>query len=239
MQRWWRAIGRVSRMLLQAVGALALALFLFAALGGPWPILRWLGTDPRPLAGEPDYIVMMGGGGIPSESGLMRAFRTAELASLFPRAKVVVAMPFEPGEGPGDVGGVARELMLRGVARDRLMQEGQGRHTREQAVRVREMLVGSREEPVVLVVTSPDHLRRSLLAFRKAGFARVHGSSVFSQALRADLAYGADSAGEPDVVPALGRSLLLRYRLWDNLELEARLLRELAALLYYRAHGWI
>jgi uncharacterized SAM-binding protein YcdF (DUF218 family) len=229
--RWWKR-------LLMACGVLFLALLLVALLGLPWPVYTWLGRDAKPLKGVPDYIVMMGGGGIPSESGLMRCYQTALMAGQFPQAQVVVAMPLEPGEDDEHPSTVVRELMQRGVVIERIAQEGRGRHTREQAVRVRELTRRGDREPVLLLVTSPEHMRRSLLAFRKAGFRSVHGSPVYGQNLEADVSYPSATGGRK-LVPNLGGSLMLRYRLWDNLIVEIKVLRELAALGYYKAKGWI
>lgn len=231
-RRWWSGF-------LMACGAGLLLFVLVALLGLPWPVYAWLGRNPSPLKGDPDYIVMMGGGGVPSESGLMRCYQTALMAGQYPRAHVIVAMPLEAGEDDEHPSTVVRELMLRGVVIERITQEGRGRHTREQAVRVRELTKRSGREPVVLLVTSPEHMRRSCLSFRKAGFTSVHGSSVFGQNLEADLNYDASASGGRRIVPNVGGSLMLRYRFWDNLIVEIKVLRELTALFYYQVKGWI
>lgn len=222
------------------MGVLLLLALLSALLGLPWPVYRWLHTVDTGAEGIPDVIVMMGGGGIPSESGLPRAWQTAREAARFPKARVLVAMPFEPGESATNRGSVLRELALRGVAESRMDQEGQGRNTREQAQRVRAMLDGREGSVRLLVVTSPEHVRRSVLAFRKAGFAQVRGRAVQYQPLKADLVYG-DPPGVKNLSSdsLVGHSLMLRYTFWDNLLLEIKVARELTALAYYKAKGWI
>lgn len=231
---------RIGAGIIRFAGWTALLLFLAAWLGLPWPVYRWLNSDglasPRP---DPDVIVMMGGGGIPSESGLTRAWQTAEEAHRYPSARVMVAMPFEPGESATNRGAVVRELILRGVPEHRLDQEGAGRHTREQAGLVRAMLGARADAQAILIVTSPEHLRRSVLAFRKAGFDTVMGQGVEYQRLEA--AVEITEPASPGISPGnwVGGSLMLRYRIWDNLILEIKVLRELAALAYYRAQGWI
>lgn len=237
MTPWWI---RWMRGALQALGAVMALAILAALLGLPWPVYRWLYEVDAGVDGAPDVIVMMGGGGIPSESGLTRAWQTAREAARFPKARVVVAMPFEPGEGGTNRSAVVRELMLRGVSEARLEQEGQGRHTREQALRLRAMLEGRQDQVRVLVVTSPEHVRRSVLAFRKAGLAKVRGRPVLQQELKADLVYGEKpSLKDLKSDSLIGHSLMLRYRFWDNLLLEIKVARELAALAYYKAKGWI
>ncbi len=231
---------RAGRGLIRTFGWTALGLFLAAWLGLPWPVYRWLSGDGRALPRpDPDVIVMMGGGGIPSESGLTRAWQAAVEARRHPAARVIVAMPYEPGEGATNRGAVQRELILRGVPEHRLDQEGAGRHTREQAVRVRAMLGPGGETGVVMIVTSPEHVRRSVLAFRRAEFRNVVGRGVEYQALEAELDYGGAGRSALDPDAWIGGSLMLRYRIWDNLVLEIKVLRELAALVYYKARGWI
>ncbi|HMP76472.1 MAG TPA: YdcF family protein [Kiritimatiellia bacterium] len=231
---------RLNNAIVLIAGYVFIFLLLAALLGLPWKAYNWLSMSGEVHEGTPDVIVLMGGGGIPSESGLTRAWQTAREAARYPKARVIVAMPYEEGEGPAKRGAVQTELILRGVSESRLDQEGKGRHTREQAELVHAMLKGQADKTRVMVVTSPEHVRRSVLAFRKAGFVHVRGRAVFSQELQADLAYGGEPKLEkPSAEALVGNSMMLRYRLWDNLLLEIKVTRELVALAYYRLKGWI
>ena len=231
-------IHRLARLLLRrlvglcGVGALALGLLALTPL--PWKAYAWLGRGGDELKGGPAFIVLMGGGGIPSESGLMRCYETALQAQRFPKARVLVAMPYEEGESDAS-NRVADELVLRGVRRDRILRERRGHHTREQAVESFRLLDAGRRQPAMLVVSSPEHVRRSVLAFRKAGFEQVAGAASYGQNLKADLTLTPASRLP---VPNPVHSTWLRYRVWDTLAIELRVLRELTALAYYRARGW-
>lgn len=222
------------------LGALFLLLWVSAALGWPWHVYGWLGRDPGGFEGAPDIIVLMGGGGIPSESGLMRTWQAAREASRFPKARVLVAHPIEAGENEKMLNPVIQELILRGVSERRILREGRGRNTREQALQIRQMFEGSHESLRLLIVTSPEHMRRSILSFRKAGFRHVRGRSVEPVPVMADLTR-TSQAGDPlsALDDAVGQSLTIRYRIWDNLGLTVRVSRELAALAYYKLKGWI
>lgn len=222
------------RRLISTLGVLTLLLLLLALTPLPGWAYGWLGRSGGDAPGAPEVIVMMGGGGIPSESGLMRCYETAAQAAHHPKARVMVAMPLEPGETNGKPSAVVREIMLRGVERGRIAQEGRGRHTREQALEVWKMTEGSHHPPALLIVSSPEHIRRSVLAFRKVGFRQVGGAGAYSQHLQADLSLPSTSP-----VPNPAHSELFRYRVWENVEVEIRVLRELTALLYYRVRGWI
>jgi uncharacterized SAM-binding protein YcdF (DUF218 family) len=233
MKRFLNAIVRLA-------GWTFILIMLSALLGLPWKVYGWLARDIGGFEGAPDVIVMMGGGGIPSESGLMRTWQTAREAARFPRARVLVAHPIEEGESDENPNPIVRELVMRGVAESRIFREGKGRHTREQADRVRELLDGMEDRVRLLIVTSPEHMRRSVLSFKKAGFIHVRGRAVMPQPVEANLAYGGEQDGKkPSAESIVGRSLMLRYRIWDNLGLTVRVSRELVALAYYRAKGWI
>lgn len=222
---------------------LGLAVALLVALAFtpyPWRVYTWMGVDDQPMTGEPAYIVLMGGGGIPSESGLMRSYEAAETARRFPGAQLIVAMTAEEDEATSSTKRMFAELTMRGVALDRLILEGKGRNTREQALSVFRMVDGESRQPVMLLVTSPDHMKRSILAFRRVGFEHVHGASTFGVSVNADLTYKSDELGKPSLpVPDVGHNLVLRYVIWNNLAIEGKIIHEFTALAYYKLMGWI
>jgi uncharacterized SAM-binding protein YcdF (DUF218 family) len=227
------------RLLLGLAGAFFVAVIISCFTAWPWKVLTWLGNDPSPLAGSPNYIVLLSGGGIPSESGLMRSYQAASLAHTYPGATLIVAMPEEADEATSSTRRMFEELEMRGVARARLLLEGKGRNTREQAANIRTM-VGATNQPALLVVTSPDHMKRSLLTFRKLGFTRVHGAAAYDVAVNADLRFDVDTLGlSTTPTPGVGSNLVVRYQFWNNLMMEARIVREFFALAYYKMNGWI
>ncbi len=91
----------------------------------------------------------------------------------------------------------------------------------------------------MMLVTSPEHMRRSLLCFRKAGFEQVCGLSAFENAAEADFSFRDDDLGRnPVLVPDVGSNLQLRYQVWTHLRYEIMFTREMLALVYYRLRGW-
>lgn len=225
-------------LLIRILGLVALLMIVAAFTRLPWKTYEWLSGGAEPLKGDPAYIVLLGGGGIPSESGLIRGYFTAEAAARFPRARVVIAMPGNLTDTNSSLAKMRDELAMRGVAKTRLMAEDKGRHTREQADNCLKLLHVASNQPPVLVVTSPEHMRRALRSFQKAGFTNVHGSAAFPEAVEVDLRFETPEL-KAKHVPDVGESLTLRYAFWDNLGLEVRCLRELVALGYYKLLGWI
>lgn len=230
----WKFIQR----LLAFFGLILLTALALCFTHYPWRAYRWLGTDAAVMPEEPDVIVMLGGGGIPSESGLMRSYMVSEAARQYSNALVAVAMP-----DTNDISSVRLkdELILRGIKAERIVWEDRGRNTREQALRLRDMLYADGADPIVLLVTSPAHLKRSMLTFRKAGFTQIFAVTEFGVSIKTDLEYDDQDLGSNPIVPMpdIGSNVILRYHFWNNLGLEARLVHEWAALVYYRLMGWI
>ncbi len=198
--------------LLQAAGAL---------LGWHRRPLAWLrAAEIDPPA--PAVIVVLGGGGIPSESGLLRCYHAATLAHAHPEALCIVSLPADDPEVQS-TGRMRDELVMRGVDPDRILMEFRARNTHEQAVAVREMLDASLLEEPIWIVTSGAHMRRALLCFRRQGFRSVHGLTARV------------TGAEGDVGPGT----FWRYGVWSHLESQVELIREFTALAYYWRRGWI
>ena len=92
----------------------------------------------------------------------------------------------------------------------------------------------------ILLVTSPEHMRRSVLCFHKVGFEKVGALPAFENAVEADLSFNDDELGGNKVLmPDVGQSINMRYQLWNHLKYEILIVRETVALIYYKMRGWI
>jgi len=183
----------------------------------------WLQVTDTGTTEDPRYIVVLGGGGIPSDTGLMRTYYGAMHSLSYPDATVIVALPADEDPKTSSVGRMKDELVLRGVPESSILMETEGRNTHEQAERVRAMLGSGAIDDPLHIVTEPTHLRRSLLCFRKAGFSHVSGIGTHNTGAEADV----------------GAGTFLRYTLWTNLQLQIRVLREVIATGMYKLRGWI
>lgn len=226
--RWFRFVFLVAGMAF--VGVLILPVTPV-----PWDWLRAMAQPGVNAEGAPDFIVMMGGGGIPSESGLTRSYKAAEVARMFPSAKVIVAMPMEPEEKlPGLI---EQELIMRGVEASRLQREPHGRNTREQALEAGK-LTGS-HRGVIGLVTSPEHMTRVWRSFEKAGSNRLVAYPAWAEPIKADLDYKESDLGGFPLAGIVGGSDMVKYKYWDNLIILIKCARESVGLLYYRLMRWI
>ena len=192
----------------------------------------------------------MGGSGIPGESGLMRTFYAAQAARRHPDAQVLVALPLGVSQSEASRA-YLDELHLRGVPTERIRILEGGRNTREQALRLAESFAGQTNLFHVLVVSDPEHIRRTAACIRKAcAGAKVsaHLAALPAHPISIEdpLPWRATDLDAPGpgpatqaIVPDVGSSLHLRYNLWSNLKYSFDALREHTALLYYRLRGWL
>lgn len=248
---------RLARTGLLLIGLLALlgAAAQFTSL--PWRAYKRLATLPVSFSGPPTHILLMGGSGIPGESGLMRTYYAARIAARNPQADLLVALPLDAAGSPGSQA-YLDELVLRGVAPERLRILSGGHNTREQALRLAGYFADwTNEPPRILIVTSPEHIRRTAASIRKTCNARLATFPRRASRLAALPAF-ALSIEDPPLWSPAGQAnspsssanpaeptenrhafALLRYNLWANLGYSLNALREYTALLYYRWRGWI
>ena len=194
-----------------------------AILGPPRSLVAWLTMANTSGPADPAAVVVLGGGGIPSESGLIRTYYGAQAGVSYPAARCVVALPADTDPEQASVGRMRDELVMRGVAPERILMETRGRSTAEQAVRALELLGPDFAGREIVLISSPLHLRRAAMAFRKAGFRDVRALAAQNTGAEADL----------------GQGTSWRYGFWSNWESEGRIVRELIALLYYRLRGLV
>ncbi len=232
---------RTVRAALMLLGGVALLLVAAQFTNLPWRAYRSLARVEVPFTGPPSHILLMGGSGIPGESALMRTYYAAYAAAQHPAAEVLVALPRAAAQSDASRN-YLDELRLRGAAPERLRILADGNNTREQALRLAaELGQWTNGRPRVLIVTSPEHVRRTAASIRRTCQAELAALPAFPLSLE-------DPDLTPRVAPGPHRSaeaapagfgVHIRYNLWANLRYSCDALREGAALLYYRLRGWI
>lgn len=193
-----------------------------AVVGIPRALTDWLICADLQPRETPGAIVVLGGGGIPSASSLIRLYYAAEYGRNMTGTIFVVSLPSNIAPERASVGRMRNELVMRGIPASQIKMETRGMGTHDEAVKVREILGADVSSGPVVVVSSEFHLRRAVLAFRRAGFTNVRGL------------YADDIGAEVDF-----RFASLRYGVWSNLADEATIIRELIALAVYKACGWV
>lgn len=225
------------RIILMISGTFFILLLLLAVTTLPYRGYHWLGTSKSVLKWEPQVIIFMGGGGMPSESNLIRCWYVSRAWMNFPQSDIVIAMPGELDDSLSTPSLIAGELIARGVQKERLLFENQGRNTRSQALECKRIIS---QEKALLLVTSPENMRRTIMSFNKAGFTKVNALPAFENAAEASFRFEDDKLGGNKIlIPDVGSSISLRYQLWNHLKYEIIIAREFIALGYYRIRGWI
>jgi uncharacterized SAM-binding protein YcdF (DUF218 family) len=228
------------RALLLAGGLMFLLILILSFTSLPFWGYYWLGTSESKISGKPDYIVLLGGGGMPSESNLMRAYYVSQAAAESPQSRIVISIPGDTTDQKSTARLVANELIRKGMESARIFFEEIGTNTRSQALKLQNFNGLNLQNKTILLVTSPEHMRRAVLTFRKAGFTCINALPAFETALEANLLFkDKDLGGNKLPVPDIGGSISVRYQFWNHLKYEILIAREMAALGYYKLRGWI
>ncbi|MDP2114680.1 MAG: YdcF family protein, partial [Bacteroidota bacterium] len=235
-----KRIGGALRVCFLLMGVLFLMVLILSFTTLPYWGYYWLGTSQSKITGKPDYIVLLGGGGMPSESSLMRTFFVHRAAVESPESRIVISIPGDPTDSLSTARLVAAELVLKGISPERILYEQTATNTRSEAIQLQhfnqEILTGK----AILLVTSPEHMRRAVLVFKKAGFTKVSALPTFENAIEANLFFDDDQlGGNKTMVPDIGGNTSVRYQFWNHLKYEILIAREMAALAYYKLRGWI
>lgn len=218
------------------LGAVSFIVIILSFTDLPFWAIYWLGTHNAGLEKEPNMLVLMGGGGMPSADGLNRCYHAARSAQIHDNCKIIIAIPSDTArkeESPEKL--MAHELMIRGIDSTRFLFEDAGTNTYTQVINIKKMLSDYDIDTVTIqVITSPEHVLRSVAVFRKAGFKYVGGHPSF------EVDINRESLLEKKEMRRLkDERLNLRYNMWNYLKYEITVLREYSAILYYKVRGWM
>jgi len=228
---------RLLRNLLVLIGIFFSTCLILAITEQPFWGYHWLGTSKSELKWEPETIILLGGGGMPSQSNLMRSWYTEKASHSFPKAAIIIAMPGEISDSLSTPQLMKKELILRGINANKISFESEATNTRSQALNCQQHI---KMQTSILLVTSPENMRRSVLSFKKVGFEKVNALPAFENAAEADFSFTDDDLGGNTILaPDVGKSINMRYQLWNHLKYEILIARELVAIGYYKLRGWI
>ncbi len=218
------------------LAALATAYWLLSLPVTATTLERALTGASRPLQGAADAqgaeaIVVLGGGSetfradelafsAPSEASALRALEAARVYAILPTLLVI------PSGGPGGEAGrgepestvMRRVLVAHGIPDAVIVEEAMASSTREEALALEELLA-ARGVSRVIVVTSPTHMRRALGALAAVGIVPI----------------GSPSREHTDSRSPTSPLLPSERALGDS----RQALREVMALIYYSASGWL
>jgi uncharacterized SAM-binding protein YcdF (DUF218 family) len=215
-------------------GILFFLLLVLSFTDLPYYAYHWLGVTDCRLSREPTTIVVLGGSGMPSPDGLIRTFYAAAAAKKYDDAKIIIAFPANEDHSLDQLQLMANELIVKGVDSSRISFEPFGYNTHSQAVNIAAMYGEGKEVASLLLITSPEHMYRSVKTFRKAGFIYTGGIPAFEKPADALMIQDNDITDDTRV-----KSLAFRYNMWSYLHYELIVTREFVAIAYYKLKGWI
>ncbi len=227
------------KILLFVSGIVFLILCILAFTKIPYWAYDSLGKGNSKINRPPVTIILLSGSGIPSESGLLRAYFTATIGKTYPEANIIISMPGDTTDSLSDPRLTADELVLRGIARERISYESYGKNTRQQAMKISEGKTQAQLNQPITLVTAPEHMKRAVLVFRKCGFETVSGFSTFGSSIQTDMTFDDSDLKGNKYMPSIGNNLQVRYQFWTQLKLEVLVMREYFGLTYYKLRGWI
>ncbi len=179
-----------------------------------------------------EAIVVLGGGGATylagnqqttalSEASTLRALEAVRLFKLLDTPWVIVSGGTNMRSGLLDPESepMRKTLMEMGIPEDKIILESDSQNTQEQALNIPPLLESLGVERFMLV-TSPTHMRRSVLVFQEAGLDPLPAISTQQSESQAPSAARLVPDG-------------------DALSQSKTAMREIMALIYYALRGWI
>lgn len=235
-----RKITRIVKTFLSIFGLFFLIIIFIAFTSIPYHLLANLSAQGQKPISSCDYIVVMGGSGMPGESGLIRCYYAAILAQKDTNAMVIIALPGESNKCSSSVYAMKKDLMQKGISEQRILIEPYGLNTRDQALKIANDCAENIIQKQIAIVTSPEHIKRTYLCFKKVGFENVYSFPAMDTPNESTVIFKEkDLGGNKLLTPDIGNKINLRYRLWTHLEYIIDITREYCALSYYKLKGWI
>ena len=213
------------------ISVLAILFVCLAFTDLPYLAYHRLSVVEDELKGEPDYIVVMGGDGMPSPGGLMRSYFGIEKAKKFPQAKIILALPYNIEDSTEQLELMKKEFVLKSIDSNRIIFAAEGYNTRTQALEISKII--SDKNKGLLIITSPEHTYRATASFKKVGFQHIGTSPTFERPPDKEALDKEDKEEYPL------RNLNLRYNLWSYMQYEIIVIREYFAISYYWCKDWI
>lgn len=233
-----KLLAKIFKNLAYIMAGISLVMIVLAFTSAPFWAFYRLGIKDVDEIKQPDAIVLLSGGGMPSSDGLFRVYMAAEAAKMYPKARLILSIPGDTTDQGSSISLSAQELVMRGININRISYEMHGTNTRSQALGCLENFPELTNQKIILV-TNPVHMRRAVLTFEKAGFLHVGGFPAFERVIESNLHFEGKNLGGRENIPDVGHNINLRYRFWSYLQLEIKVIREYFALAYYQLKGWI
>ena len=164
-----RHLRKIIKIIFLSLGIVFALMIALAFTSAPFYMHYHLGQNPNGnvTITQPRQVVMFGGASMPSEDNLIRLYHTAALARHF-EIPVLLVHPED------SLCQAEMTRLLRQGNIDSILYMTEGANTRSQALQLMAIYPELAEEQFI-VVTSPEHIRRTVKCLNKVGFPNVIG----------------------------------------------------------------
>jgi len=207
------------RKVIMTTGVLSLLVIGIAFTGNERIAVKWLSSVD--YKSDCDFIVLLPAGPIPNPTMLTRIVVASREFKKNPQAKIIISLVADPPLESSSIWEIRDELILRGVVKENIFLEIKARNTAEHAKYVKETRLIDPIKHSFLIVTSPLHMRRSVMAFKAVGFSHIYGTTGLKAPPKENLGWGQ----------------FFRYDIWNALHTEIGIMREIVAIIYYKVTG--
>lgn len=225
---------KVLRFAFLSLGILFALIVLLAFTSVPFYMHYNLGKNPDGVEIAEDYcpknIIMFGGAGMPSADNLMRLYYTSSYANHYDTPVILIHPEDSVCQSE-----MTKYLRQNGI--EQIVYMTKGTNTRSQVVEFKELYPEMMTEPM-LVVTSTEHMYRTIRCLKKVGFENVIGKPAQEATVDFDLSVEQQNLGGKELIPTVGNTKI-RYTFYNYLKLEITCFREYIAIMYYKIKGWI
>ena len=227
-------VWKVLKNIFLSLGILFALMIVLAFTSIPFYMHYNLGEIPDDINMTEDFypkkIVMFGAAGMPSPDNLMRLYYTSYCANLYDVPVIII----HPEDSVCQLE-MTKYLLQNGV--EDILYVTRGSNTRSQVVEFKELYPELIKEQM-LVVTSTEHMYRTIRCLKKIGFEYVSGKPAQEATVDFDLSIKQQNLGGKEFVPSV-ENTKIRYTFYNYLKLEVTCFREYVAIVYYKIKGWI
>lgn len=228
-----KVVRKVLLIFLVGMGLMFSVMIVLAFTSVPFYIHFDLGKNPDGVEVTDDFkpmsVVMFGGAGMPSSDNLIRLYHASQWARHYD-VPVILVHPEDS---------VCQSEMTRILRQDgveEILYMTLGANTRSQSLELKDSFPELLDAPL-LIVTSTEHVRRTVKCLKKVGFTDVIGMPAQEATVDFNLSLENQKLGG-NKIPSV-ESTNIRYTFYNYLELEIICLREYIALTYYKLKEWI
>tara|TARA_R110002049_G_scaffold305714_4_gene503063 strand:+ start:2965 stop:3651 length:687 start_codon:yes stop_codon:yes gene_type:complete len=221
----------ILKIFFTSLGVLFLLAIILSFTSIPYKAYHHLAATDVELPEPPTTIIVLSGVGMPSPDALIKLYFARKVGEQFPKSTIYIALPEKNVlDSLSPIQLMKNELILNKIDSKRIFLSPKGHNTFTQLSELSKVISTSES---ILIVTSPEHMLRSILTMKKLGYNKVGGLPTFEEPSE-EVLLQSRKAKKTEV-----DNLNLRYNMWSYLQYEIKVVREYFALTYYWLKGWI